>query len=316
MKTTDRLISVNEFKTPWWGRNAHVQTIASSFFSEAAEPEVERVEIPTPDGDFLELDIAKKANSNTVTVLFHGLEGSSTRYYITNLMQALLERGSSVVGVNFRGCGSRLNNQPFYYNAGATYDYETIFEWVKQSMQPEQIFAAGFSLGANALVKYLGEQGSASLVDKAVAISPPFDLKAGALVLQKGFNRIYDYNFLKTLTQKLEDKRALFPNLPKFTGASLYDFDDQITAVLHNYEGADDYYEACGSKNFFGEVARPLLVIHSKVDPICPFEYAPFSIIDSNEYITPYFMEQGGHVGFWATEKNWINTLISDWLTR
>ena len=311
MKTSTEYIP---FKAPWWAGNSHVQTIASSFFSQQIKPTVERVEIPTPDDDFLEVDVALIEGSTTVTVLFHGLEGSSERYYITNLMHALMQKNSSVVAVNFRGCGSRINNQPFYYNAGAAYDYQTVFEWVRNTMHPEHLFAVGFSLGANALVKYQSETGVKSFLDKAVAVSPPFDLKAGSIALQKGINRLYELNFLKTLTQKLEMKRALFPNLPVFTGNSLYDFDDQITAKLHHYDDADHYYRVCSSRYHYGAVKQPMLIIHSKTDPICPFEYAPLQIIDSNPFITPYFMDKGGHVGFWHTEKNWINRLISDWL--
>ena len=309
-----KTISNPELQAPWWARNTHVQTIASSLLSKAYKPEVKRVEIPTPDGDFLEIDLALTESSQTVTVLFHGLEGSSERYYITNLMDTLLREKSSVVAVNFRGCGYKTNKQPYYYNAGATYDYETVFKWVKEELNPNHLYAAGFSLGANALIKYMGEQGNASLITKGVAISPPFDLKGGAVGLQKGFNQIYEKYFLSTLTKKLEIKKELFPDMPSFNGTSLYDFDDQVTAVLHNYNGAEDYYESCSSKNFFQDIRKPLLLIHSMSDSICPFKFAPLDVIHSNSHITPCFSKHGGHVGFWSTKKNWLNDLVVDWL--
>jgi len=278
-------------------------------------PEVTRIEIPTPDDDFLELDITDLKNKSRIAVLFHGLEGSSSRYYITNLMQECVSRDMGVVAVNFRGCGSRLNRQPRFYHSGATDDYRTVFAWVSQQYNPEQLFAAGFSLGANALVKYLAEAGSDTPLTAATAISTPFDLKEGSVGLQRGFNRIYQKYFLKTLIQKLEQKRKSYPELPRFTGRTLYDFDNQVTAVIHGFGNAENYYTSCSSKKFMGEVQTPLLLIHAKPDPLCPITSAPINKISQNRYIEPFFLDEGGHVGFWSIEEGWINRIIADWFT-
>ncbi|MGN8226673.1 YheT family hydrolase [Gracilimonas sp. BCB1] len=308
-------ISLEPFKPAWWAWNVHVHTIVASQFSKVKKPSHERIEIDTPDGDFLEIDACIPDTDKPVVALFHGLEGSTDRYYIANLMSELKEAGFSSVALNFRGCGSRMNNRPRFYHSGETEDYRTFFKWIAETYPDKEIYAVGFSLGGNALVKYLGEEGSQSRVSRAVAVSPPYDLKEGSLRLNQGFNRIYEINFLNTLVQKLEKKRQKM-EMPKFNGSSVYEFDDQVTAKLHGFKDADDYYHQCSSKHFYGEVKTDLLVIHSKEDTLCPFEFAPFNVMESNPHIQTCFTDEGGHVGFLSSPKGWLFRVILQWLDQ
>ncbi|MFV1882924.1 MAG: YheT family hydrolase [Balneola sp.] len=305
--------SSDTFQPAWWAFNSHVHTVVSSF-SEAKPVPVERIEITTPDDDFLEIDLVDLNNEKPVVALFHGLEGSSERFYIRNLMFDLKKVGFSSAALNFRGCGSRLNKQKRFYHSGETSDYATFFKWIKTRFPKNPLYAVGFSLGGNALIKSIGEGGINQPVEKAVAVSPPYDLKAGSLNLERGFNKVYAYRFLRTLAQKLKMKRAQYPELPSFDGGTIYGFDDQVTAPIHGFENADHYYESCSSKNFLGDVKTPLLLIHSKQDTLCPLEFAPFKIIHENRSITSVFTENGGHVGFISSPGNWLNETIINWL--
>lgn len=297
----------------WWAFNTHIHTIVASQFIKAEKPEHQRVEIPTPDNDFLEIDVCRAEDDKPVVALFHGLEGSTERHYIASLMWNLKRIGYSSVAMNFRGCGDKMNALPRFYHSGETQDYRTLFKWIKEHFPDQEIYAAGFSLGGNALVKYLAEEGGQSPVSRAVVISPPYDLKGGAVQLHLGFNRIYEVNFLKTLVKKLEQKRERIPELPRYTGDSIYDFDDQVTAQLHEFKDAEDYYYQCSSRHFFGDVKTDLLIIHSKVDALCPIEFAPLKVIRDNPFIETIFTEQGGHVGFLSKEPGWLNRVIMKW---
>jgi hypothetical protein len=306
-------IHTQTFNEPWWAANPHTQTIASSFFQNKQPVDYKRVEIGTSDGDFLELDLIQKEHADRCAVLFHGLEGNSSRFYVQNLAATLSESGWNVVAVNFRGCGSRLNDKPYSYHAGFTRDYERVFTWVMESLQPKLLVAAGFSLGGNALLKYLGEQGSRQPLAAAAAISPPFDLLEGAYKLQRGFNKVYDFYFIRSISAKHEEHRNRFPDIPEFKGKSLYDFDDQVTAPLHGYSSAVDYYNSNSSKGFIPEIETETLILHSMDDPICPIQYAPFDIMKEKSNIHTLFTEKGGHVAFWSREKNWLNKRIVQW---
>ncbi|MEQ8524065.1 alpha/beta fold hydrolase [Gracilimonas sp.] len=306
-------ISLEPFEPVWWAWNGHVHTIVASQFSKVIKPEHERVEIDTPDEDFLEVDVCIQNTQKPIVALFHGLEGSTDRYYIGNLMTQLERAGFSSSALNFRGCGSRMNNQPRFYHSGETEDYRTFLHWISETYPDKEIYAVGFSLGGNALVKYLGEEGTQSRVKRAAAVSPPYDLKEGSIQLHKGFNRLYEINFLNTLVQKLEKKRQKM-EMPVFNGSSIYEFDDQVTAKLHGFDDADDYYHQCSSKHFYGDVKTDLLVIHSKQDTLCPMEFAPFQVIEANPQIQTCFTEEGGHVGFLSAPKDWLFRVILQWL--
>lgn len=306
-------IQFEKFNPVWWAPEVHTQTVIASF-TETKDPDSERIEIPTPDNDFLELEVVDLKNEKPIIALFHGLEGSSQRHYIRNLMSDLRQVGYSSVALNFRSCGTKMNLQKRMYHSGETEDYKTLFSWIAEYFPNSEIYAVGFSLGGNALVKSLGELGNNHPAKKAVAVSTPYDLKGGSLRMDKGFNKVYQKRFLYTLSEKADMKRKHFPDFPKFTGSSVYDFDDQVTAPVHGFEGADDYYEQCSSKHFYKRVQKPLLVIHSKADSLCPLEFAPFEDLESNKFIRTLFTESGGHVGFISQKRGWLNRTMIKWL--
>lgn len=304
---------IPEFQSKIWAFNSHVHTVIPSQFWKTKPINCKRIEIDTPDNDFLEIDVLDLKNDQPIVALFHGLEGSSERVYIRNLMHDLKLQGLSSAAMNFRGCGSKMNKQPRFYHSGETGDYKLFFNWISASFPGRPIYAVGFSLGANALIKSLGEWKEDHLVERAVAVSPPFDLKRGSYRMHQGFNRLYEYRFLRTLSGKLEQKRASYPDLPTFTGSSIYEFDDQVTAKIHGFNSADHYYDTCSSRLFIKDVKKPLLIIHSKEDTLCPFDYAPLDDIHDNEAVDYIFTRKGGHVGFINKEENWLNRTIIQW---
>lgn len=304
------------FHSPWWCLNDHIHTITRSLFGDREPPSCEQIEIATPDRDFLELDCIFQEDSEAVVALFHGLEGSTRRYYIIETMKALRNAGFSVVAVNFRGCGSRLNSTRRFYHSGETEDYFTIFRWITKNMPGRKIGAVGFSLGANALLKSLGEKEEEHPVDAAVAISAPYDLKMGADSLSRGFNRVYEYLFLRTLREKVYRKRVDFPDLPEAEGTTLYEFDNKVTAPVHGFKDADDYYESCSSKNFMADIRKPVLLIHSKSDPLCPIEAMPRQKISENPSLDYIITGEGGHVGFWSKPSGWLSRVVCGYLTK
>lgn len=305
--------NISKFQGPYWCFNGHLHTISRSLIGNTNPPELERIEIPTPDQDFLELDCAVRPGHQAIIVLFHGLEGSSRRYYIVELMKHLLGRKMSVVAVNFRSCGSRMNNRPRFYHSGATDDYTTVFRWIQQKYPDYSIGAAGFSLGANALLKSLAEKDHRHPAKAAVAVSTPYDLQKGSRLLSQGFNKVYEHYFLRTLRHKLSIKQQSYPGLPTFHGHTLFEFDDQVTAPIHGFDGAEDYYSRCSSGQFIPGISTPTLLLHSRQDPICPITSFPADTAQANPYIDYIITGEGGHVGFWSKPGGWLNQMIGNY---
>ena len=46
-------------------------------------------------------------------------------------------------------------------------------------------------------------------------------------------------------------------------------------------------------QKFLGDVATPLLLIHSKQDTLTPLRFAPFKVIENNPNIVSYFTKKG-----------------------
>ncbi len=301
------------FRPPFWCANGHIQTIAGSLFSHPRKPSFKTVEIPTSDGDFLELNVKEGQKNRPVFVLIHGLEVSASSRYIIELTHLLSERNYSVVAVNLRGCGSRMNRLRRFYHSGETNDLMAVFTWVKERFPFSVLGAVGFSLGGNTLIKSLGEEGSAHPAQIAAAVSVPYDLYHGSQLIQKGFTKIYERMFVRSMNGKLVEKRAAYPDLPVFEGSTLYEFDDQVTAPINGFKDAEDYYAQCSAGSFLGGVKTRLLLIHSKDDPLCPFCMVPMESIKKNQYIDYIITEHGGHVGFWGRPHDWLNRTIANY---
>lgn len=298
------------FRPAPWCLNGHFHTILASLLFQAAELVVERRYVETPDGDVLELDVAEQTENRPFVILLHGLEGSSKRYYIRNMARHLFNSGFSIAALNFRSCGSRLNRTRRFYHSGDTGDLETISAWLQETYPGSLQLAAGFSLGGSVLLNYLAKRDANRIIGFA-AISVPYDLHRGSLNLQKGFNRIYDRQFLIPLKEKLEQKRAYFPDLPRFTGSTLFEFDDQVTAPVHGFKDAEEYYRLCSSAFFMDRVLTPGILIHSREDPLCPFDTVPLQVIEENPSLYPLFPERGGHVGFWSMPPGWVEQTVA-----
>ena len=307
---------MSRFNSAPWCLNGHLHTILCSLLFESPALQSKRETIITPDDDFLDLDILETENASKTLVLFHGLEGSSKRYYITRMAESAYSRGWNVVAVNWRGCSGRLNKQKRFYHSGETKDPDTILSWVQNRFPNTVITGAGFSLGASALLNYLAEKGTNTPLSSFTAISTPFDLKSGSLLLEKGFNKIYTHYFLSSLKEKLKEKSTSTNGLPGFSGSTLYDFDDQVTAPLHGFDNADHYYSSCSSGNKLEHIKIPVLLIHSKEDPICPYTDIPMNVVAENPNIELILTESGGHVGFWSLPPGWIETTTCNYIEK
>ncbi|MFO7846702.1 MAG: alpha/beta fold hydrolase [Balneolaceae bacterium] len=306
-------IALPGFSSAPWCFNGHAHTILCSQLFKPVPLPFSRRSVPTPDGDFLNIDLLHADPSAPFVVLLHGLEGSTGRYYMRNLAHHLWQLGFNIAAVNFRSCGGELNKTRRFYHSGEYKDIATVCSWLDSSYKRPLQFAVGFSLGGSALLNYLHHKKNKSRIRMFSAVSVPYDLYRGSVNLQKGFNRIYDYNFLLSLKQKLAGKRERFPDLPEFTGSTLFDFDDQITGPIHGFSGAEEYYRVCSSANFMDQIQTPGLLIHSREDPLCPFAYTPVKDILANPLLSTSFTDRGGHVGFWSLPPGWLNRTIASY---
>jgi uncharacterized protein len=295
--------SAGAYRAPWWLRGGHAQTIYP-LLRKPPPPRYVRERWDTPDGDFIDLDWVPGADSAPLVILFHGLEGSSRSHYAAALMQAVQRRHWSGVVVHFRGCSGEPNRAPRAYHSG---DYEEI-DWILRRLQTRfparRRYAAGVSLGGNALLKWLGTSGDAALgvIDAAASVCAPVDLTAAGEALGRGFSRLtYTRHFLASLIPSALAKLRRYPGLLDAqrvrAARTLYDFDDAVTAPLHGFSGAADYWARASSAPWLASIRVPTLVLNARNDPFLPARVLP-TPAQVSAAVTLEYPAQGGHVGF------------------
>ena len=254
------------------------------------------------DGDFVDVDRLEGPPSAPLLVALHGLEGSSSAHYMRGLLKQAQLRGWRGLALNFRGCSGDMNRLLRSYHSGETGDLGELIQRVRG--EADRIVIAGCSLGGNVLVKWLGEQGEAvpREIRAAAALSVPFDLAACAHTLDsEGFWRwAYRTRFLRTLKRKSLLKHAKFPeglDARRVSQArTLFEFDDAVTAAVHGFASAPDYYAQSSSGPFVGLVRVPLLLLSAEDDPFIPASSIPRFV--QNARVTLEVWPRGGHLGF------------------
>ena len=260
----------------------------------------------TPDGDFIDVDRAAPTGTGgrATLVVFHGLESDAQSRYVRGLMAAATARGWHGIAPHFRGCSGTLNRMPRFYHSGDSDEVDWILRRVAAEADDAMpIVAAGISLGGNMLLKWLGEQGADApkLVRAAAAVSAPIDLVAGGWQLGRGFNRFYTWMFLRTLKAKsrakLDQHADLFDRRRMNAARTLYQFDDVVTAPVHGFRDADDYWLRASSKSQLTRIATPTLILNARNDPFLPSSALP-TTADVSASVTLEQPDEGGHVGF------------------
>ncbi len=209
-------------------------------------------------------------------MLFHGLEGSSDSPYARTLMHRVASRGWRGTVVHFRGCSGEPNRLPRAYHSGDADELDWVLRRIRSLAGDAPVYAAGVSLGGNALLKWLGELGgeAATIVTRAAAVSAPLDLMAAGAALERGFSIVYARHFLVTMKARAAAKHARFPgsfDLERMRRArTLREFDDVVTAPLHGFRDTDDYWTRASSKPCSATSPCPALVLNARDDPFLP----------------------------------------------
>jgi len=340
--------------------SAHLQTIWSQLTRSKPQVWRDRERIHTPDGDFLDIDwhvpqVMRKSELRPITaVLFHGLTGSSDSLYVLGLQKALGRVGISSVAMNFRGCSGTPNWLPRGYHSGDTGDVELVIQHVRRRFPDHFIAAVGYSMGGNALCKWFGEQQDDACADAGVIVSAPFDLVACANHMDEGISRIYRNQLVGECLEYIAAKKRMFHFLSQRNGhqepwrsryeqlealgdeatiagiKSFWDFDRIVTAPLHGFSSAQDYYEKSSAKYFLPKVTRPLWVIHSRDDPFMPESSAP-SAEGCPANVRLDVSTGGGHLGFISEQLTaglqghipalrrssfWLEEVIPQWIEQ
>ena len=317
------MIHPSKFHPPWWARNPHIQTVLAKVLQRTRiKYRKERLELP--DGDFLDLawGLPEQSEHKPLVVLFHGLEGDIESHYVQGMMAALHRQGWQAVLMHFRGCSGEPNRYLQAYHSGAIEDPHYVLDLLRQRYPERPMAAIGYSLGGNMLVNYLAKYPRNTLC-AAVVVSAPLQLAASADRINTGLSRGYQHYLLKRMVFNWQQRLQRHPqhqsSVKAYQIKSLRQFDDKITAPIHGFHDADDYYQQCSGLKLLDKLSTPTLIIHAADDPFMDDSVIP-DASDLAPTITYELSRSGGHVGFiqgtpWAPEY-WLEHRVPHWLAQ
>lgn len=297
----------SKYKAKGIFKNAHISTIYASTFRKVNFSAEKRERLELADGDFLDLDRTFSAGADKILILLHGLAGNAQRSYMLAMAKNFAENGWDTAAMNFRSCSGEINRLYRSYNAGATEDLEEVISKINNEEKYSQIALAGFSLGGNLLLKYLGESKSIpSQIKSAVTVSVPCDLGASLKELDRTRNFLYSRRFIRNLKKELLLRQEQFPaELDKsdiHSCNSLLAIDELYTSKAHGYKDASEYYQKCSCLQFLACIKIPTLLLNAANDTFLSPQSYPVEIAKNSKYLHLEIPPHGGHVGFILSE--------------
>ncbi|KAI5461352.1 hydrolase, alpha/beta fold family [Mariannaea sp. PMI_226] len=265
-----------------------------------------------------ELQTLGSDDSKPMVVLLHGLSGGSHEIYLRHALEPLIgEGGWEACVVNFRGCARHKITSGVLYNARATWDLRQTVAWLQEKFPNRPLFGLGFSLGANMLTNYCGEEGPKCPLKGAVVCSNPFNLEVASKMLQSSI--IGREVYLRVMGSSLKDlARVHKDQLEKYSNVDveslldvtyLNEFDRQLQCPTWGYPTEYAYYRDASSTDAVLSIQIPFLAIHSTDDPIAIKEAIPFEEFQQNPNTILVTTSLGGHLC-------WFEFGGSRWFTR
>lgn len=182
-------------------------------------------------------------------------------------------------------------------------DVRTVVNYVHKENPRAPLFLIGTSIGANVLIKYLGEDGENIPVAGAVAVCSPWDLLIGdRFITRKRVQKFYDKALAFGLQGYAKLHQPHFSRLANWEGIekslSIRDFDNHATRIVGKYETVDTYYRRNSSSIYVQSVSIPLLCISALDDPVCTREAIPWDECRANKNVVLATLKHGGHLAF------------------
>lgn len=249
-------------------------------------------------------------------VIAHGLTGSCNGATLVVSAAALLAAGYPVLRLNLRGAGETAPRCTSFYHTGLTADLAAL---IPQLPGPAAhgVVLMGYSLGGNTVLKYLTEGAVADAVRGGVAVSAPIMPAHAVAAIERPRNGLYARYLLKWMKQGAAASR--FPTPLKRAAAaarSIRHYDDTVTAPMHDFAGADDFYAQAASAPHLHRLARPVLVVTAQDDSWIPV--ADYRAVDwpAIPHATCWISSGGGHCGFHAAGARtpWHDRALLAWL--
>ncbi|KAK5660130.1 hypothetical protein OQA88_13599 [Cercophora sp. LCS_1] len=277
--------------------------------------------LPPRTAYFSEDDFSKIGSNDKkpMLIVLHGLSGGSYESYLRHAIAPLVlnDGGWEACVVNARGCANSEVTSGVLFNARATWDVRQVIKWATKTFPNRPLFGMGFSLGANIITNYVGEEGDQCPLKACISVGNPFDLELSNKALQRNiighhvYQRVMGTNMKKLIARHkdavLQHTKLDFDRIQNLT--YLYEFDREVQTVTWGYPTENAYYRDASSSDAVLAIKIPYLAISAEDDPIAVQEAIPYQEIEHNPNTVLCATSLGGHL-------SWFELGGGRWHTR
>ncbi|XP_071825900.1 monoacylglycerol lipase ABHD2-like [Apostichopus japonicus] len=313
-----------------WGRCGHVQTVLYAKYGRfhCPNPQGNRRSVVMSDGATQTFDVFEPhkphASGGDITLcICPGIANSSEKKYIKTFVDYSQHQGFRVAVLNHIGALESVPiTSPRIFTYGDTEEYDVMIQYIRENHPDSTLISIGFSMGANIVVKYLGEAPHRqSYFLCALSVCQGYDCTRALDVLHEweSGRRIYNFmmtlNMLKHIRRNLSmlvgegakqfwQKKGLEPiqyNVDKILGAtSLCHIDEHLSRRMVGSPDIMEFYEDCSSVHHLRKVEIPILLLHSEDDFLVPPKYnnCPLEYVEKAPNAIFAQTKHGGHLGF------------------
>lgn len=291
----------SRYKVPKLLKNSHVHTIAGATRRKRPKLHLIRERLELKDGDFVDMDWFEVRDSESIVIVTHGMEGSSKSKYVLHTIKHAHSKKISALAWNMRGCSGESNRKLNFYHSGKIEDLDAVIRCaIKRGYK--KIFLAGFSLGGNLQLLYLGKMGKKlpRQIKSAVSVSAPVDLIGSEVQIESKENKIYLKRFLNDFKNKFKKKRAsrgFYIDIRNFDReiTTLAKLDRKFTAPWNGFPNEKIYYRDCSSLPFLKKITIPFLLLNPKDDTFLCDTCYPVEIAKRSKLFHLEMPQSGGH---------------------
>jgi abhydrolase domain-containing protein 2 len=309
------LVGRLSIKRPIWDRHYVIASDGSTVAYEVAEP------------------VNTSLKGDITLVLVPGFSNHSDTNYIRYLTITAQQSGYRCVVFNHVGLAPGVPiTGPRIFSTGYTEDLALVIDEVVSAHPHTKILLVGFSMGANIIVKYLGERRTRPLaVVGGISVSQGYTVleRSIRIPIIRGVQKFY-FLFIAILmkryilmnkdvllTDKLKDKFDLDED--KIVRArNIMEVDENYTRRIYGYSNILEFYEDNSSSSRLETVEVPLVLINARDDPFVPYNRvkAAREIVDRHEKAVLVELKHGGHIAFYEggvmipNRTPWIDTAI------
>ena len=254
---------------------------------------------------------SQNIHSNPVLFILPGITGQYDDSYVQNIISEGLNNNFDVVVFQMRTLSSEMKMPK---NRFVDFYEDINNSLIKvRNKNKNCIYGVGYSYGANLLTGYLGNKNlETNYIEGGVAVSNPFDLymsqRLGEDTLFESLITYFERkNYMRAVNafnRKIKNKKKCINIDTLQSSYYVKNFDTEFFGKILGYKNGDEYYRGISSAKYIKNINKPLLVIHSKDDPICTYKGIPIDDVCENENIIFILTEKGGHSCFIENDKD------------